>query len=276
MVSVDKPWQQVGGSYGEVVSPTGDASGDVFFADAKADRIYKSDAEGKVSVFKESAGGAKALRVGVGGVLYAYQAERRRIVAYSVSGEERVVARNVDVSDMAATSTATIYFSDAVHKTIESVDASGRVRVVYQGGEIAVPRGMALSGDQAMLVVSDAQGRFSWSFQIAANGGLENGEPFYRLEVPEVGWKSGVRSVAEDSIGQVYFATPMGVQMCEANGRMAAVFNSPEHGGVSSVVFAGKKMDWMYVAEGGKLFRRPVKVSGVGPGTLVKLPKPPL
>jgi gluconolactonase len=276
MVSADKPWQQVGGSYGEVVSPTGDESGDVFFADAKADRIYRSDAEGKVSVFKESAGGVKVLRVGVGGVLYAYQAVRRRIVAYSVSGEERVVARNVDVSDMAVTSTATIYFSDAVHKTIESVDASGRVRVVYQGGEIAVPRGMALSGDQAMLVVSDAQGRFSWSFQIAANGGLENGEPFYRLEAPEVGWRSGVRSVAEDSIGQVYFATPMGVQMCEANGRMAAVFNPPEHGGISSVVFAGKKMDWMYVAEGGKLFRRPVKVSGVGAGTLVKLPKPPL
>jgi gluconolactonase len=91
-----------------------------------------------------------------------------------------------------------------------------------------------------------------------------------------VGWKSGVRSVVEDSVGQVYFATPIGVQMCEANGRMAAVFNSPEHGGVSSVAFAGKKMDWMYVAEGGKLFRRPVKVTGVAAGTLVKLPKPPL
>jgi sugar lactone lactonase YvrE len=127
-----------------------------------------------------------------------------------------------------------------------------------------------------MLVVSDAQGRFSWSFQIAANGSIENGEPFYRLEVPEVGWRSGVRSVVEDSMGQVYFATSMGVQMCEANGRMAAVFNPPEHGGVSSVVFAGKKMDWMYVAEGGKLFRRPVKVTGVAVGTLVKLPKPPL
>jgi gluconolactonase len=77
-------------------------------------------------------------------------------------------------------------------------------------------------------------------------------------------------------MGQVYFATPMGVQMCEANGRMAAVFNPPEHGGVSSVVFAGKKMEWMYVAEGGKLFRRPVKVAGVTAGMLVKLPKPPL
>jgi sugar lactone lactonase YvrE len=77
-------------------------------------------------------------------------------------------------------------------------------------------------------------------------------------------------------MGQVYFATPMGVQMCEANGRMAAVFNPPEHDGVSSVVFAGKKMDWMYVAEGGKLFRRPVKINGVAAGTVVKLPKPPL
>ena len=163
-----------------------------------------------------------------------------------------------------------------MHKTIGSVDASGKVRVVYQGGEIAVPSGVALSGDQAMLVVSDAQGRFSWSFQVAANGSIDNGEPFYRLELPEVGWRSGTRSVVEDSSGQVYFATPIGVQTCEANGRMAAVFNPPEHGRVSGVVFAEKKMDWMYVAEGGKLFRRPVKVTGVASGTLVNLPKPPL
>jgi hypothetical protein len=43
-----------------------------------------------------------------------------------------------------------------------------------------------------------------------------------------------------------------------------------------SVVFAGKKMDWMYVSEGGKLFRRPVKVKGVTAGMPVKLLKPPL
>src|SRR5437868_10557621 len=98
IVSPDKGWEQVGGSYGEVVSPTGDELGDIFFADAKTDRIYKSDSEGKVSIFKESAGGVKALRVGVGEVLYAYLAAGRRIVAYSPGGEERVVARNVDVS----------------------------------------------------------------------------------------------------------------------------------------------------------------------------------
>jgi sugar lactone lactonase YvrE len=187
-----------------------------------------------------------------------------------------VVARGVDVTDMAVTIKSVIYFTDAAHKTIGYVDGTGKVHVLYQGGEIAVPTGIALSGDQAMLVVSDAQSRFSWSFQIAKDGSLVNGEPFYRLEAPEAGWNSGVKAVVEDSIGQVYFATPIGVQMCEANGRMAAVFNSPEHRGVSSVVFAGKKMDWMYVAESVRLFRRPVKVAGVAAGLLVNLPKPPL
>src|SRR5260370_11757309 len=114
-----------------------------------------------------------------------------------------------------------MYFSDAGHKTIGSVDALGRVRVAYQGGEIALPRGVALSGDQAMLVVSDAQGRFSWSFQIAANGSIENGEPFYRLGGAEVGWRRGGRAVGGGSIGDVGFSTPVGVPVCEGNGRIA-------------------------------------------------------
>jgi gluconolactonase len=275
-VWADKPWEKVGGNYGEVASPTGDDLGDLFFVDVKADRIYKADADGKVSVYKEKPGGVRALREGPGSVLYAYLAERRQIVAYGPGGDMRVVARGVDINDMAVTAKSQIYFVDAGKKTIGLVDASGKVRVVYAGGEIAAPSGLALSGDQAMLVVSDEQSRFSWSFQLAAGGGLQNGEPFYRLQATEAGWMSGVRGVAEDSTGLVYFATPMGIQVCEANGRMAEVLNSPEIGGVSSFAFAGAKLDWMIVTEGGKVFRRPVKVTGVAAGTMVKLPKPPL
>jgi gluconolactonase len=242
----------------------------------KADRIYKADAEGKVSVYKERPGGVRALREGPGSVLYGYLAERRQIVAYGPGGDMRVVARGVHASDMAVTAKSEIYFLDAAKKTVGLVDASGKVRVVYSAGEIAAPSGLALSGDQAMLVVSDAQSRFSWSFQIAVDGGLQNGEPFYRLEAPEAGWMSGVRGVAEDSTGLVYFATPVGIQVCEANGRMAEVLNPPEIGAVSSFAFAGKRLEWMVATQGGKVFRRPVKVTGVTAGTLVKLPKPPL
>ena len=135
---------------------------------------------------------------------------------------------------------------------------------------------MTLSRDQAMLVVTDAQSRFSWSFQIAEDGSLKNGEPFYRLEMPEAGWVSGVTGAAQDSIGQVYFATATGIQVCEANGRVAMILNAPEPGTVQAVAFGGKALDWLYATQGGKIFRRPVKVRGTAGWEVVKLPKPPL
>ena len=275
-VSIDKPWQQVGETYTSVTSPAADESGNVYFADPAANRIYKSDAGGKVTLFRNNSSGAKALAIGPGGRLYAFQSASKRIASYGSGGDEKVVAPNVEVSGIAINAKGAIYFADAVHKTIGYIDARGQARIVYSGGEIAVPSAVALSPDQAMLVVTDAQSRFSWSFQIAADGSLLNGEPFYRLEMPEAGWISGAHGVTLDSIGQVYFATAVGLQVCEANGRVAQILNPPEHGAIGSLTFGGKDRNWLYVAEGGKLFRRPVKVNGVSSNAPAALPKPPL
>jgi sugar lactone lactonase YvrE len=125
------------------------------------------------------------------------------------------------------------------------------------------------------VIVTDGQARFSWSFQIALDGS-RNGEPYYRLEMPEAGWMSGVHGVVEDSAGQVYFATPIGIQFCEANGRVAGILNPPEPGAITDLVFAGKNLDWLYVLENGKLFRRSVKVRGTPVGAAAKPPKAPL
>jgi gluconolactonase len=280
IVSTDKPWEQVGATYGSVASPAADQNGSVFFADPAANRIYKSDPDRKVTVFRDNSGGASALAIGPDGRLYASQAARKRIVSYGTSGgtggDEKVIVQNVEASGIAVTAKGGIYFTDAVRRTVGYIGRGGQVRVVYASGEIALPSAVALSPDQAMVIVTDAQSRFSWSFQIAEDGSLTNGEPFYRLEMPETGWMSGVTGVTEDSIGQVYFATPVGIQMCEANGRTAAILNAPEHGNITSLAFAGKDMNWLYVSEGGKLFRRPVKVKGVTVAAPVKLPKPPL
>lgn len=276
VVSADKPWQQIGESYGSVASPTSEKEGNVFFADPAADRIYKADADGKVTLFKDHAKGAKALRVGPDGLLYASQPAFKRIVAYGPGGDEKVVVKDVLADDIALTAQATLYFTDVVHKTVGYIDAKRRVHVVHSGGEIALPSGVALSPDQAMLIVTDAQARFSWSFQIALDGSLTNGEPYYRLEMPEAGWTSGVQGAIEDSDGQVYFATPIGIQFCEANGRVAGILNPPEHGAITDLVFAGKNLDWLYVAENNKLFRRSVKVRGTPVGAPAKPPKAPL
>jgi gluconolactonase len=276
VVSADKPWQQIGESYGSVASPTADKDGNVFFADPAANRIYKADPDGKLTLFKDHSTGARALSAGPDGLLYASQPSLKRIVAYGSGGDEKVIVHNVQADDIALTAQGSMYFTDAIHKNVGYVDAKRRVRVVYSGGEIALPSGVALSPDQAMLIVTDGQARFSWSFQITTDGSLMNGEPYYRLEMPETGWVSGVHGAIEDSDGQVYFATPIGVQFCEANGRVAGILNPPEYGPISDLVFGGKNLDWLYVSENGKLFRRPVKVRGTTVTAPAKPPKAPL
>jgi gluconolactonase len=274
IVSVDKRWEAVGGTYRMATSPAADRNGNVYFAETPASRIYRATPDGKVEVFRENAGNPVSVAAGADGRLYAYQGAGHRIVAYDAAGSgEKTIASNVDVAALAATAKGALYFTDPVRKTIGYVAPGGNARVVYNGGEIAAPLGLALSPDQAMLIVTDRQSRFSWSFQIAADGGLINGEPFYRLEMPETGWMSGVTGAAEDSAGQVYFATPLGIQVCEANGRVAAILNAPEPGGVGAIAFSG---EWMYATQAGKLFRRPVKVKGAEVWNPVKPPKPPL
>lgn len=275
-VSIDKPWEQIAESFRTIADPTADKYGNVFFADRATDRIYKSDADGKVTLFEDHANGVKALRAGPDDRLYAFEATQKRIVSLGPGGEVKVLARNVEAAGLAITSKGTLYFTNPTSKSISYIDAAGRTRNVYDQGEIASPSGLALSPDQAMLIVADAQGRYSWSFQIMADGSLNNGEPFYRLEMPEKGWMSGVEGVTEDSTGQVYFATPLGIQVCEANGRVSQILNPPEPGALSSVTFAGPEANWLYITEGGKLFRRPAKVSGTKAWEPSKPPTPPL
>jgi len=225
---VDKPWQKVEGSYGEAVSPAADKDGNVFFADAGAKRIDKATPDGTVTVFKSGVDGVSALRMGADGRLYASEPALRRIVSFGPGGDEKIAARNVEAHDIAITEKGAIYYTDQAHKTVGLIDAAGDARVVVDGGGMAVPAGITLSPDQAFVIVSDAQSRFSWSFQIAADGSLENGEPFYRLEMPEQGWMSHAVGVREDSEGQVYFATPLGIQVCMPNGRVEEILNAPE------------------------------------------------
>jgi len=139
-----------------------------------------------------------------------------------------------------------------------------------------LPAALTLSPDQAMLVVADAQNKFSWSMQIAADGSLVNGEPFYRVDMPDISPYSGVSGVTMDAEGEVFFSTALGIQLCEANGRAAAILSKPEPGTVAGIAFGGKDLNWIYAAEDGKLFRRPSLKKGIAAWAIVKPPKPPL
>src|SRR5262249_26609658 len=172
---------QVGETYRSAAGPATDKDGNVFFADPAANRIYKSDAARTVTVFKENTSGARTLRVGADGRLYASQLGTARIVSYALAGpaaETRIVAQNVRANDFALTRSGAIYFVDTLQKIVGYLDPGGQKRIVYKSGEIMSPAALTLTPDQAMLLVADGMDRYQWSFQIAAGGSLINGEPF--------------------------------------------------------------------------------------------------
>ena len=53
-------WQLVGDGYSFTEAPAVNAKGEVFYADVPKNRVYRVGLDGKVSVFKEASGGARA------------------------------------------------------------------------------------------------------------------------------------------------------------------------------------------------------------------------
>lgn len=278
LISRDKRWEQVGGTYQSAASPAMDKDGNVFFADPASNRIYKSDAGRIVTVFKEKTGGAHALRFGADGRLYATQLSARRLVSYGPAGDEKVVAQDIQANDLVLTRSGALYFVDTAQKTVGYIDVTGKRRAVYNGGEIMSPTALTLTPDQAMLLVGDGMDRYQWSFQIAADGSLVNGEPFQRLEMPEEGLFSGVRGLTVDSIGYMWATSAMGIQVCEQPGRCTNILNKPEFTAspVTSIAFGGPDRAWLYVTQGGKVFRRETRRTGVVAWEPVKPPQPGL
>ena len=278
LISHDKGWEQVGSTYQSTASPAVDKDGNVFFADPAANRIYKSDTARNVTVFKENTNGARALRVGADGRVYASQPGRQRIISYGPTGDEKTVVNNVVADDLVVNNKGEIYFVDSTRKTVGYVDAKGQPRIVYTSGDIMKPSALSLTPDQAFLWVADGMNRYTWSFQIAQDGSLINGEPFQRLELPEDTLFSGVEGLAVDSIGHVWATSTMGIQVCEQPGRCAQILNKPEAGptAISNIAFGGPERNWLYVTQGSKIFRRPVKRTGVVAWEPIKPPQPGL
>ena len=107
------------------------------------------------------------------------------------------------------------------------------------------------------------------------DGSLASGEPFYRVDLAE-GSTRGSGGVTVDSVGQAYFATALGIQLCEQNGRCAAILAKPGRADLSALAFGGPDLGWLYAVEGDKLYRRQVKSRGVSVSEKVKPPQPAL
>ena len=129
-------------------------------------------------------------------------------------------------------------------------------------------------------MVADTQSRWVWSFQVQADGSLENGEAFYHLELPDDvsqgPLRSGADGMALDTEGFLYVATKLGIQVCDQPGRVVGIISSPQAADPSNVVFGGADLQTLYVTDRDKVYRRHLRRKGYFPWTPLELPKPQL
>jgi sugar lactone lactonase YvrE/enterochelin esterase-like enzyme len=273
-------WELVGEGYKFTDGAAVDKLGNVYFTDRPNNHIYKIDLGGKVSMWREDGEGATGMVFGPDGRMYLCEPARHRIVTIAPDGTETVLAEDIDdPNDMAVLANNTVYFTDSNKHNVWFIDAKGNKRVVYAGTDttgINFPNGVRTSPDQSLLMISDTHSKWVWSFQIQPDGSLTDGVPFYRLETWDDDSQSNGDGMTVDTQGFLYVSTKLGVQICDQPGRVELILNKPSDGWLASIAFGGPGMQWLYVTNKDKVFRRHMIRTGIPSWTVLKPPMPRL
>jgi enterochelin esterase-like enzyme/sugar lactone lactonase YvrE len=275
-----KGWELVGEGYKFTDGAAVDKLGNVFFSDRPNNHIYKIDLEGKVSMWKEDGEGTTGMVFGADGRMYLCQPALHRIVTIAPDGTETVLAEDIDdPNDLAVLANNTVYFTDSNKHNVWFIDAKGNKRVVYAGTDtsgINFPNGVRTSPDQSLLMISDTHSKWVWSFQIQPDGSLADGVPFYRLETWDDDAQSNGDGMTVDTQGFLYITTKLGVQICDQPGRVELILNKPSDGWLASIAFGGPDMQWLYVTNKDKVYRRHMVRTGIPSWAVAKPPMPHL
>jgi sugar lactone lactonase YvrE len=132
---------------------------------------------------------------------------------------------------------------------------------------IEQPTCKVLSPDNGTLFVASAIGRYVWAFRVENDGSLTAGQPYCSLRVSREQKDVPVAAMTLDSVGRVYAATPLGIQVFDPTGRLCGVIDNPPEGAVIAMGFSPTETDRLYVATRKMPYSRKLKARGVAQAT---------
>jgi gluconolactonase len=266
VVLPDEPWRLVAKDRRDVRGPTMNANGEVFFVEAGADKIERIDLDGKIQEFISKADHADGLTVGADGLLYSVSSTTGKILNYDAAGKASVIAEGIRGRHLLAIPGGGLYVTENGDKPGDT----GSVWFVKDGKKTRVDTGLkfatglAYRPDGWLLSVADGRSKWVYSYQINADGSLTNKERFFWLHVPDREDDAGAESVCYSREGQMSVATRWGIQICADDGPTQAILPTPDRDRVIGVCLGGRDRDTFYAFCGDKIWKRKVKIHGIG------------
>jgi len=261
----DEKWSLVAEGLHDARGPACNATGEVFFVDAGANKIDRIELDGKVQSFISDSGHASALSVGAKGELYAVSSTTGKITSYDSTGKATPVIDGLPGKYILATPTGGLYVTGAGNPSDD-----GKVWFVKDGKKTLVDSGLksatglAYRPDQWLLSVADGHSKWAYSYQMNPDGSLANKERYFWLHVPDWEDDAGAESVCYSQEGRMLVATRLGIQVCADDGPSQVILPMPDRSRVIGVCLGGRDMDTLFAFTGDKIWKRKVKTHAMG------------
>ena len=138
----------------------------------------------------------------------------------------------------------------------DDVPKAVRKRLLHPVGKLLYPSGK-------LEVSVEENSNWLLSALVGPDGKRTASEQFYWLHNPDNHILSGTiaRDLAFDTLGNLYVATPFGIQVCDQNGRVRAILPIPSSG-INALCFTGNRL---YIIIEGKVFVRTLKHTAWNP-----------
>jgi gluconolactonase len=267
-------WQVVADGCASVTSLAANPQGQIFYPAQGERKISEIVADGKPIQCAQPAGAA-AFAFGVDGRVYVTRTEGGLNAKDRVAhGPAEIFGQGLDIASLIVRNNGDIY---ALTRARNSENELWLIRAngekVRLDKDLKGASGVALSPDGLWLFVAQSLSRTGLSYRVRSDGTVDAREAFYDFYVPTSADDSGAAGIAMDRDGRAYVATRMGVQVFDRNGRVAAILPLPGNAPGTGLCFGGHDFDTLYVASGGKVYRRKLHVPGAPPWAVpMKLP----
>ncbi len=267
----DTEWTVVSEGHSSLAGLTVNAKGILFFNDPVTGKTYKLPSVPALGAenYIEESGHAVGQAFGPDGRLYSAAAGERKIVAYTGEDQMEVIAENIRGADLTVANDGCIYVTEPAASTEHAID-SGRIWCIAPGQEprvlasgIGMCHGLTLSPDQKILFATDSRAGVVYAYPRDGKKFPVQGRIFHSFDSPDNTKDSAPCGIRVSVDGMLFIATAEGIRVCDAAGRLQCVLSSP-CGRITHLAFAGERGDRLYIACGGKVYERAVRVRDAG------------